>query len=724
MRLFSLYRVELRRLLLSRTIWIIAILCLCALLPGYSVFTPNNAEVMSGKYIVNPVLAGTVIGAVLWAVITILETDRLHRSSTDVLTDSIASPISLSVAKTLAMMTISVFVTVIVSLLYLPFTAAKMEYLFAADFYFLHFLVFMLPTWWISILFTDAFYQITRRIELSVMLYAVLAYFSFSGFVSDDYFMCWLNPLTVTYSDGFPSYWPLRIGIYTRMIWLAIALGAWLMSLMCIRRYQKNLVSSFVRGLKKVYFLVAAMLCISVGAFLWVSQPFIDHGPEEYDENYYDKHNDIPKGNVSAVHYLLKVDPVTGRLSGRAEYTLISVMSGENMLTLNAGYKIKRITYDDKDIEYETRNDDTNGERSTIFTLPDANGKRLVVEYEGFPTVARYMPLSISDSIDPDYISLMGASIAPDMMNYNIDNKNTTFEITIPDGLIPIFAHEQMTDFTVNNDGTKTWKRTGEFIGLFFSAGKFVIDSFSVGEAGIDFAYGKIYEEPVQDYDIRQSVVDVFDYCNGHYGESGYNTDKRLLMIQRSAMYRGGFAAKGFCEWSETYLSPETLKDVDKGATSTEVFIHEMIHQWWGGFGLKCLDDGLWSDEGLTVYSTYRMVKEKYGQLYAQQHYVDEWQKAVDEQNRNFYNRYPEYLEKLPKKYQANINESNLGTNLYKRMPLMILKAEELVGGEEKMDEILSKMYADRASYDYGAEFTYQDFLNYCGLTEEDLCLE
>lgn len=724
MKLFSLYRVELRRLLQSRPIWIITILCLCALLPGYSVFTPSSAEVMSGKYIVNPVLAGTVIGAILWAVITILETDRLHRSSTDVLTDSIASPISLSAAKTLAMMTISVFVTVIVSLLYLPFTAAKMEYLFAADFYFAHFLVFMLPTWWISILFADAFYQITRRIELSVMLYAVLAYFSFSGFVSDDYFMCWLNPLIVTCSDGFPSYWPLRIGIYTRMIWLAIALGAWLMSLMCIRRYQKNLVSSFVRGLKKVYFPVAAMLCISAGAFLWVSQPFIDHGPEEYDENYYDKHNDVPKGNVSAVHYLLKADPMTGKLSGRAEYRLISVMSGENMLTLNAGYKITRITYDDKDIEYETRNDDTNGERSTIFTLPDTNGKRLVVEYEGFPTVARYMLPSISDSIDPDYISLMGASIAPDMMNYNIDNKNTTFEITIPDGLIPIFAHEQMMDFTVNNDGTKTWKRTGEFIGLFFSAGKFVIDSFSAGEAGIDFAYGKIYEEPVQDYDIRQSVVDVFDYCSRHYGESSYNTDKRLLMIQRSAMFGGGFAAKGFCEWSETYLSPETLKDADKGANSTEVFIHEMIHQWWGGFGLKCLDDGLWSDEGLTVYSTYRLVKEKYGRIYAQQYYIDEWQKAVDEQNRNFYNRYPEYFEKLPKKYQANINESNLGTNLYKRMPLMILKAEELVGGEEKMDEILRKMYADRASYDYGEEFTYQDFLNYCGLTEEDLCLE
>ena len=55
----------------------------------------------------------------------------------------------------------------------------------------------------------------------------------------------------------------------------------------------------------------------------------------------------------------------------------------------------------------------------------------------------------------------------------------------------------------------------------------------------------------------------------------------------------------------------------------------------------------------------------------------------------------------------------------------MIKKAEELVGGEEKMDKILRTIYGKHAEYDpYSNPFTYQDFLDACNLTEEDLYLE
>ena len=147
-----------------------------------------------------------------------------------------------------------------------------------------------------------------------------------------------------------------------------------------------------------------------------------------------------------------------------------------------------------------------------------------------------------------------------------------------------------------------------------------------------------------------------------------------------------------------------------------------MIHQWWGGYGLVCSEEGsnLWSEEGITVYATYRLVKEKYGELYAKQYYVDNWRKAVEMQERNFYNRHPEYLEHLPEKYQTQLSMENESTNWYDRMPLMILKAEKLVGGEENMDKIMRKMYADRGDYAQ-IGFTYADFLDYCGLSESDL---
>ncbi len=237
----------------------------------------------------------------------------------------------------------------------------------------------------------------------------------------------------------------------------------------------------------------------------------------------------------------------------------------------------------------------------------------------------------------------------------------------------------------------------------------------------IDFSYGKDYRKAVDKYQIREALAKVFEYCGEHYGALDQLKDNRLLLIQKSIMIMGGFAHPGICEWFETVLSPLTLSDPQRGASATEVFIHEMVHQWWGGFGLECDITDIWSDEGLTVYSTYRIARELYGELYAGQYYVEQWKQAVKQQERNFYYRHPEYLSVLPERYQAGLREKNEGTNLYMRMPLMILKAEQLVGGEKQMDRILKKMYQDRERYRDGKLFTYEDFLDYCGLEAKDL---
>ena len=55
-------------------------------------------------------------------------------------------------------------------------------------------------------------------------------------------------------------------------------------------------------------------------------------------------------------------------------------------------------------------------------------------------------------------------------------------------------------------------------------------------------------------------------------------------------------------------------------------------------------------------------------------------------------------------------------------MPLKILKAEQLVGGEEAMDQILHDLFNREIDYTY-PYLTYQDFLDACGLTEEELDL-
>lgn len=720
MRLFSLYRVELRRLLLSKFTWMITILCLLTPLLGYTIYPITGVSIMSNRYIANSVLAGTTFGAVLWAILTVFETSRLHRSGVDILTDAIAFPARLSVAKILALLTTSAFTTMITALIYLPYTIEKMAYLFTLDFYLINFAILMFPTWWISILLADAFYQITRRIELTIMLYVLFACFSFRCFLHFDYYSCWLTPLITSYSDGFVSLWPVRVALYSRTIWLSLCFGLWLVSILCIRRYQRGLFFSFIKTQKKAFVLFFAALSIFLGGYLWHIQPFIDHGPEEYVVM---DNGILVLATIRNSRFSLKTNSTLGSISVRAEYDIEVPAKGETVLRLNSGYKITNMSYDGKAVSFQTSNDEINGERATYFTLPATYGKTLIIEYKGIPTQANCWKNIVSDSVDKNYVVLGGTSVFPLIDSYALQGQ-TIAEFTIPDDLLPFLDYEPLTCYTDNGDGTKTW--VAECSNTYvreFSAANYLIDTIPVDDFEIDFAYGKAYQDIVADSGVKQAVQDVFTYCGEHYGKLPWTENDHMLLQQRSAMFRGGVASSGVSQWFETVLSPDTLNDLDKGSSATEVFIHEMVHQWWGGFGLHCTREELWTNEGLTVYSTYRIVKELYGDLYAQQYYVDTWKTAVENQNRNFYNRHPEYFTLLPEFYQSIVNESNITINRYQRMPLMILKAEQLVGGEEEMDKILQKMYTDSNLF-LENDFSYQDFLDYCGLTEEELCLE
>ncbi len=729
MRFFSLYRVELRRLLLTKFIWLISALCLCSPLLGYTVYKPVTlSETMSGLYIGNPVLAGTAAGAVLWAVLAVFEADRQRRSGTDILADSAAPPTAHSAAKTAALMTISAAVTLLCALVYIPFTAVKLEYLFDAGFYFMNFFVFMLPTWWISILFADGLYRITRRVELSAVLYAALAYMSYSRFAESNWFMQWLNPTIGAYSDGFPDRWFLRMGAYTRLVWLCISAGVWAFSLICTRKYQKGLGGSFVRGLKKVYLPVGAAALAAAGTILWSVQPFIGHGSYEYDlENEYEfMENHFTALPATAADFSLKFDTVLGTLSGRAEYQLTETAKGENVLRMNAGYKIKSMTYGGEPVSFRTVKEDINGKYDTYFELPDKNYQKLIIEYGGFLTAARCGFPMVTASIGSNYIRLQNTDCIPSLGNY-IANK-AELEVTLPDDLIPFINSErkQLTDFTDNGDGTRTYRTPLDTSFIYeFVAGRYVTDKFSSDYYDFKFIYGETYRSAVEEYDVHQTICDVFDYCTEHYGKPHYIGGGSFTLFQLSSLTMSGYAVSGTSTWLEDAISPNTLSDRNRGINATEVFLHEMIHQWWGGVGMWCDDsDGVWSAEGLTVYTTYRIVKEKYGELYAKQYYVDNWKKYVDEQNRNFYNRHPKYLEKLPERYREQLSALNKSVNQYKRMPLMLLKAEELLGGEEQMDAVLKRMFTDYNSKGEQYALTYKEFLDYCGLTEEDLKLD
>ena len=149
-------------------------------------------------------------------------------------------------------------------------------------------------------------------------------------------------------------------------------------------------------------------------------------------------------------------------------------------------------------------------------------------------------------------------------------------------------------------------------------------------------------------------------------------------------MAGGGYATTGASLLDEADFTAANLGNTEKGGGAGEVMIHELVHQWWGLGNMFDTSDPTspWSAEGLTVYTTYRIVKELYGEEYARAHYVDQWQKAVDDYYLNFYVRNPEYLEMLPEQVQLAISNSLSQVRQYNEMPLKIWKAEQLVGGE------------------------------------------
>ena len=723
MKLFSLYRVELRRLALSKFVWLIAALSLCTPLFGFSIFIQTYSySTMTTQYIANPVLAGTVIGAVLWALLALLESDRFYRAKTDELIDSMISPIRMLLSRMLALTTLSTVTTLICAIVYLPFTIVKIDYLFDVGLYAESFLILMLPTWWISILLTCALYQITRRVELAGLLYAGCVYFSFSKYMQNNYFAHWLNPIIVSYSDGFSNALILRISFYTRVLWLVSTGGAWVFSLLCIRRYQKRLPGSFLRGLKKAYLPVISATLLCAGVMLWIYQPFVNHAPYEWK-------NILNMENINgpvATHATYKLTAgKSGCIYGTAEYTIDNLGIPEVNIRLDPGYQITSVTCDGKNLEFHTYNIDVNEYRGTSFTIPKGSDKKLIIKYQGFPQLLRsFLPYSWDNSSSEDYVSLMNAATVPNLTSFSLPTKYD-LELTLPEKLTPVVDHRLLTNYTQNNNGTKTWKVTDAdgYLSWITACDYANIEFQAVGTT-INLLYSKAYDQNIKKYDIPQAITDVMSYCTEHLGPLSFVDDNKLMMIQRASSIGGdgGNAGDGWVEWSEYLFTEKNLSDPLKGASATEVFAHEIIHEWWGGLGVHSDDDGLWSDEGLDVYTTYRLMKEKYGALYAQKNYIDVWQSAVDAQDRGYYYRHPEMLRKLPAKYQAELNRQAETTNKYCRMPLMILKAEQLVGGEEKMDQILQSIQQKYSLT--GSLFTYQEFLDTCGLKAGDLNLE
>ena len=723
------FSLELSRLLQSRLTWLVLLLTVISPVAGLTLYKSATAETMLSMYLANPAIAGGVVSGILFGLLTVYELDRSGRSRVDILMNAIVSPMRSALIRMLALIVTALLGLFLTMLVWLPITFAQAGAVLDMTNYCLAYLLFMGLALPCSILASAACYQFTQRADLSIVLFAAFAALSLTIW-SNNWQLCWLNPCIWALSDDFTNFRIFRSALYMRLTWLAALSGVWILSWCCIRQHGKGILGSLLRSSRRVYRPVIAVLLIACSGVAYAAQPIIDHSnPDETAMTFLE----IPYlEGVVCTGRSAEVYPDTdaGTVTGRAAYRFLNA-SGQAQTAafgVTPGYTVSSVKANGADVPFSVGEYQEFNEAMLEAEIPAAEDVELVVEYGGFPQESRNMSeMQGSAEISDEYICLQNAALAPRLMNVMPDEGMypATIEITLPAGMTVIpFCASEAELVTEHEDGTATWRYEDNGTGGILYAGDYICEEIEAGGITIEFYYGRKHRSVMESAGAVDAVRAVVDYCTEHYGPLSFGMGDPLKLIQ-SRVTGGGYAADGASLLDEADFTAKNLGDTGKGAGSGEVMIHELVHQWWGLANMfdSTNETDPWSAEGLTVYTTYRIVKELYGEDYARQYYVDQWQKEVDGYYLNFYVRAPKYLEKLPEEKRMEVLGSLTHVRQYCEMPLKILKVEQLVGGEEAMDKILHELF-NRELDPYNPYLTYQNFLDACGLREEDLNLD
>ena len=726
MKTMRLFPLELRRLLQSRLTWLILLLTVLSPVLGLVLYKPAKSTTMLSMYLANPAIAGGVAGAILFGLLAIFELDRASRSRVDILTDAVVSPLTTALTRLLTLLTAAVLTAGLTMLVWLPISAGLIGSVFTGVNFLLAYLLLMGLALPLGILAAAAAYQFTRRADLSIVLFIAFCALSLTVW-ADDWQLCWLNPCVWALSDDFSNFRVFRSVAWMRLTWLAALAGVWTVSYLCIRQYGKGIFGSLARSVRRVYRPAVALALLACSGTAYAAQPFIDNSnPDLTVMSFYE----IPYAEgVTFVRRTAQVFPDTGAgtVTGRASYQFQNTSGQEQSISfgINPGYTISNVQEGGTDVPFTVSGYQEYNEALLEVTIPAEEEVELTMEYSGFPQES-IPTMQGGKELSSEYLCLENSALSPRVMNVLPGEAGypTEIEITLPASMIAIpFSSSEAEVISENADGTRTWRYEANSAGGILYAGDYICEQIEAGGMTIEFYYGRKHQAVMEAAKAVDAVKEVVDYCTEHYGSLSFGAGETLKLIQ-SRVAGGGYAVGGASLLDEADFTIANLGDTSKGAVPGETFIHELVHQWWGlGKMFDTVDStSPWSAEGLTVYTTYRIVKELYGEDYAQEHYVDQWQQAVDDYYLNFYVRHPEYLEMLPENEQLAISNSLSQVRQYNEMPLKILKAEQLVGGEEAMDQILHDLFNRELDpmYPY---LTYQEFLDACHLTEEDLNL-
>ena len=756
MNVACFYRVELGRLLRSRVTWLILLLTVCAAaLPLLLEMSPYGTRFMNYIGIANQ--SGSLGGGVLFALLSLFELSKMHTKRADRVIEAIASPQTLYVARVLALLTAGAIAALLTALLLLPYGLITMADIFEPVFYIQSFTLLMLCAILLSVLLACSLYAILRKVSVSFILYLLLGLAPTVGqLFYGNYFVQWLIPSFTALSDVFGNDVILRLYAYNRLIWFCILTGLFLVSVLCVRRYGKGLLGSLRAHMhtRQCTALALAAVLIASGASAYVREPFYDNSPPyQYDVTYSDDTEEGEEADDSgtvvaasdgfAVFYgaeneqptdlllmgtelTVDIQASQGSLSGTAVHTVQNRTDHavETTLSLNPGYSVERILIDGAPAAFEDLHNDSGGAREIAFSVPVGDKAQTVtVDYAGVYKMSAEFQGYVEGSrgIFDRYIALGASTLFPYMEIDCTQDVRTSGTITMPEEFV-LVADGATNTVMAQGDGTKTWWVDNKDASIRFEAGAYVKKTMQAGGIQIEFYYHRKHEAMMEEIGAADMVADVIEYCTELFGPLPYDESVPFKLIECTALVSGGYAKNNISVMDESVFSAENLADPDKGASAREVLAHEIIHQWWG-ITAMCYDmeDTWWTNEGITTFNTYLYVRERYGEAYANEHYLAHWEAAVDDMLDNFYFRYPDYQQILPEEYSASLAGTYSAVQMYSMTALIIYRAGECIGMDQ-LKQVMTELYQTGGAY-LPPFVTFQDFLDATGLEREEIAI-
>ena len=466
MNFLSYMRVELRRAFLSPKTWLVSILTLLAPLIGYGLYQPATqlAVTRSGEFMGNPTLAGAIGGVILFALLTLFELDRVHKSGTDRLTDTIVSPLTMYLTRMLSLLAAATATGILAFVIYLPYTLYKVGYLFDWITYFGCWFLIFLPALWIGCLISAVFYQLTRRFDLSLVLVIAAAIPCFTQAMQFDFVLRWINPDVLFMSDMFGNSLPLRMTAWSRLFWLVALAGLYILTLLGVRRYGKGLFGSFLLNSKCFYkplLMVAVLLVLSVQ--LYVGQPFVNSSSASLEESsifeiisertpvevrYTPGMPIVENLRLTKTYTLLEPDLNRGSVAGSTIWTFGGVynafafdyngMKGGWRSTrgyavplreeddpfkmyfyINSGLTVRSLKINGEPAKFTVLPEEVGGMKYILFDMPYAEYIAVTVEYDGYFRIwlSDRRELVFGPVVSPRYFRL-GSDLAGESTSY------------------------------------------------------------------------------------------------------------------------------------------------------------------------------------------------------------------------------------------------------------------------------------------------------------------